>query len=133
MEIIKDGEWVVFEIADGLLRSYAQQMVSQNYGVFESGISGSVKKLSSHQYGVLCMSTLSQEQALSMLAALHDGQDVQPVSSSSDKPLRYRVFDAFAISAGAQAVKKMVDLGVMIASGGLPEISLISEILLFNA
>lgn len=129
VEIIKDGEWIVFEIADGLLRSYAQQKVRQNYGVFESGMSGTVIKLSSRQYGALCMSTLSQEQALEMLAALHDGQDVQPVSSSSDKHLHYRVLDAFAISAGAQAGKKMVDLRFMIASGGLTEISSISEIL----
>jgi len=77
----------------------------------------------------LNISILSQEQAEEMLAALHDGQDVQPVNESSDKLLCYRVLDAFAVSAGAQAGKKVVDLGFMIASGGLSEISSISEVL----
>lgn len=129
IEKIKDGEWVVFEIEDGLLHSYAQQKVRENFGVFESGISGTVIKLSSRQYGALCMSILSQEQAEEMLAALTDGQDVQRIQDSQNKPLRYRVLDAFAVSAGAQAGKKMVDLGFMIASGGLSEISSISEVL----
>jgi len=122
IETIKEGEWVIFEIEDGLLRSFAQQKVRENFGVFESGISGSIIKISSRQYGALCISMLSKEKAKVMLQMLNYDPTFSSPTETYEKPLHAKVLEAFLVAAGSQAGKKLVDLGLVIATGGFSEI-----------
>ncbi len=128
-ERIREGEWVVFEIEDALLRSYAQQKVRDNFGIVEAGISGSLIKISGEQFVRLCVSVLSDKESKEILAALDKDQGPSSNEDGKEKKLRVRVWEAFALSASKQAGKKVVDLGFLLASGGLSEVASISEVL----
>jgi len=127
-ERIREGDWVAFEIDDALLRSYAQQRVRENFGIFETGITGSVVKISGEQFVRLCVSVLSEEESKAILGAL-DREAPSGAHDRAEKKLRVRVWEAFALSASKQAGKKVVDLGFLLASGGLSEVASISEVL----
>jgi len=127
-ERIRDGEWVVFEIEDALLRSYAQQKVRDNFGIVEAGISGSLIKISGEQFVRLCVSVLSDKESKEILAALDKDQGPSSNEDGKEKKLRVRVWEAFALSASKQAGKKVVDLGFLLASGGLSEVASISDV-----
>ena len=126
-ERIRDGLWVAFEIEDALLRSYAQQKVRDHFGIVESGISGSVIRISGEQFAKLCLSVLTDAESRSILATLAPQGGAQELPSANPHSLASKVWEAFAVSAGKQAGKKAVDLGFMVASAGLSEIPSVLE------
>jgi hypothetical protein len=126
-ERIREGEWVAFAIEDALLRSYAQQRVRENFGIFETGITGSVIRISGEQFVKLSLSVLSEEESKAILAALDREQVASSKQNGAEKKLRVRLWEAFALSASKQAGKKVVELGFLLASGGLSEVASISD------
>jgi hypothetical protein len=123
--IAEKGSWVVFEIEDGLLRAYAKQLVRSNFGVFESGLSGSVVKLSGKQYAALCLSVLPETKTNELLASLSTPDSKS--QKDEGKSLAAKTLEAFCTAAGSQAGKKLVDLGFAVITCGFSELSSISK------
>jgi len=132
-ERISEGSFVIFEIDDGLLRDYARKLVRENAGVFESGISGSVVKMSGQQFAVLSLSLLPESARKKAVAELErvaaqDDKRKGAARQPKSKSILRIALENFASSAGKQAGRKLVDLGFAIATGGLSEVSSIVSI-----
>ena len=122
-ERVPDGAYVTFEIDDGLVRDYARKLVRENYGLFESGMSSSVVKLSGKTFATLAiavMPTNAQDRLLKQIPQTK--AKPKPDSEERKSPIRLFV-DSFAKKAGEQAGQQTVKLGFAILTGGLSEVS----------
>ncbi len=122
-ERVKDGEFVTFQIDDGLLRDYARKLVRNSDGVFEQGFSSSTVKISGQSFVGLGVLLLDEGEREKLLAAIPEEKKTEVQSGQEHKgPLKIFV-ESFAKAAGQQAGKKTVDLGFTILSGGLSDVS----------
>lgn len=113
-ERIKEGEYVSFEIDDGLLREYAKKQVRDHYGVFDTGINNSVVKISGNSFLILATSLLEDDARNKLIASIPQ----KDAGKSSVK----KFIENFMQAAGNQAGKKTVDLGFTILTGGLSDV-----------
>lgn len=122
-ERIKDGDYVTFQIDDGLLRDYAQKLVRNSDGIFEQGFSSSTVKISGKSFIGLAVLLLDEAARKKLFATVPDEKKAEVQREHEQKgPLRIFV-DSFVRAAGDQAGKKSVDLGFTILSGGLSDVS----------
>lgn len=119
-ERIQDGNYVVFQIDDGLIRDYAKKIVRHSDSVFESGFSSSTIKISGKTFISLVLLLLDEPSREKIIDSI-------PAEKKEDAPQNkspIKIFvDSFAKAAGEQAGKKTVDLAFTILSGGLSDIS----------
>lgn len=121
-ETVGDGSYVSFQIDDGLVRDYAQKLVRQNYGVFESGMNGAVAKVSGEAFAALALSVLPEADALRVANEVPNDlaeklQDERLVKG----PIRIFI-ESFAQSAGEEAGAQSVDLAFTLLTGGANKI-----------
>ena len=118
-EKIRDGEYIQFQIDDGLLRDYATAKVRAGYGIVDTSFNSAVIKLTGKRFVALAFELLDENTRNEMLEQIpiadrNAEQDAQNTKGS------IRLFiDAFMVKAGETAGKKSVDLGFAILTGGL--------------
>lgn len=120
---LQDGAYVTFQIDDGLIRDYAQKLVRENYGVFESGINSSVVKISGETFMALVMSLLNPDDRQSVIDSAPDNMLIKQQDAQRSKtPLRLFI-ESFSSAAGKEAGKQSVDLAFTLLTGGGNKIS----------
>ena len=126
-ERIKDGDYVNFQIDDGLLRDYAQKLVRNSDGVFEQGFSSSTVKISGKSFIGLAVLLLDEAEQEKLFATVPEDKKAE-VQRKHEQNGSLKIFlDSFATAAGQQAGKKFVDLGFTILSCGLSDVSNVIE------
>jgi len=128
-ERVKEGDYIVFQVDDGLLRDYAQKLVRKNEGIFEAGFVSSTIKISGKSFIGLALLLLDDDAREKVLASIpEDKKNEVKESSKTNNPLRVFV-ESFVKGAGAQAGKKAVDLGFTLMTGGLSDVSSAIEVI----
>jgi hypothetical protein len=126
-ERIKDGDYVTFQIDDGLLRDYAQKLVRNSDGVFEQGFSSSTVKISGKSFIGLAVLLLDEAEQEKLFATVPEDKKAEVKRKHEQKGSLKIFLDSFAAAAGQQAGKKFVDLGFTILSCGLSDVSSVIE------
>ncbi len=122
-ERVQDGNYVTFQIDDGLVRDYARKLVRDNYGVFESGLNTAIVKISGQAFIALALSVIPDSDKDTLLASLpKEIEDTHQDERIEKNPIRLFV-ESFADSAGKEAGKQTIDLAFTVLTGGTNQIS----------
>ena len=121
-ERVKDGGYVTIEIDEALVRDYARKLVRQNMGVFESGLSSTVVRISGKQFAALALSVLPEKQFKDLAKVLKKEMDAEKPLHPRAKP-RQLFVESFMKAAGTQAGKKGVNLAFTVLTGGVSDVT----------
>ena len=129
-EKIKRGEFVRFQIDDGLIRDYATDLIRSSYGIVDTSFNTSIIKLSGEQLSSLVLQIIDDQDRKKILDSIDKKKKELHQDTGKTKSAIRLFIDSFAEQAGKQAGKKTVNLGFTMLTGGVSDaIDLINKLI----